>query len=60
MKIGDSSSWDSVFTDHLLATSVDRKTDINMQILNRGNCLKHCCSGKRQFVHHIEMQITKP
>lgn len=19
-----------------------------------------CCSGKRQFVHHIEMQITKP
>ena len=40
MKIGDGSSWDSVFTDHLLATSVDRKTDINMQILNRGNCLK--------------------
>ena len=39
MKIGDSSSWDSVFTDHLLATSVDRKTDINMQILNRGNNL---------------------
>ena len=39
MKIGDGSSWDSVFTDHLLATSVDRKTDINMQILNRGNNL---------------------
>lgn len=59
MKIGDGSSWDSVFTDHLLATSVDRKTDINMQILNGGN--NHiCCSGKRQFVRHIEMQIAKP
>lgn len=30
MKIGDGSSWDSVFTDHLLVTSVDRTTDINM------------------------------
>ena len=39
MKIGDGSSWDSVFTDHLLATSVDRKTDINMQILNGGNAI---------------------